>query len=325
MKIVKNIMILFSICSTFVLSSCLKDSDYTDGKIGIYADGSQKLVEVHLTTADKSNIMTKAFVAASTDTVLEQTIPVHITTPAPEDITINYEVATTQNSTVIDSLVNIDHLTYAGAAQFTDLNNGTITIKKGESDGYLSLKFLKTENYIGVTFVTGIKITGVSDAKYTISDLNVGILKFTAKNFFEGVYTVNGTYVDYSNANFTAAYPKTIDLITQDATSCAYYDENLNGGYFGYRFLASGSGSYYGSFCPQFTIDEATNKVTAVVNAYGQPSSNGRSAQLDPSGINTYDPVTKTIKVSYWMNQPAVYTPHRVSITEVFTYTGPTQ
>jgi hypothetical protein len=59
------------------------------------------------------------------------------------------------------------------------------------------------------------------------------------------------------------------------------------------------------------------------VNAYGQPASNGRYAQLDPTGVNTWDPVTKTLKVKYFMFQPSVIAVGpRVSFNETFTYVG---
>jgi hypothetical protein len=59
-----------------------------------------------------------------------------------------------------------------------------------------------------------------------------------------------------------------------------------------------------------------------VENFFGQPSSNGRSAELDPSGANKIN-ADMSIDVNYWMNQPAVIVPHRTSFSEHFKYVGP--
>ena len=69
------------------------------------------------------------------------------------------------------------------------------------------------------------------------------------------------------------------------------------------KFIFRGANvSGYGSFAPVFKFD-ANDNVIAVTNFWGQPAGNGRSARLDPSGINKYDAATKTIKVKYWLVQ----------------------
>lgn len=134
-------------------------------------------------------------------------------------------------------------------------------------------------------------------------------------NKYDGTYTLTGTMIDYSNANLTGKYPGNISLVTQDANSVAFYDNDAKDYY--HRILNGTSDSYYGSFAPVFIFD-SNNNVIRVENKYGQPSSNGRSAELDPSGVNKWDPVTKILKVKYWMNQPSVFTPHRVLFDETF-------
>ncbi|MBL7970854.1 MAG: hypothetical protein JNL03_04965 [Prolixibacteraceae bacterium] len=85
---------------------------------------------------------------------------------------------------------------------------------------------------------------------------------------------------------------------------------------------AAGGASAWGSFCPVFKFDDNGN-IIEVINDYGQPASNTRSAVLDPTGVNKYDPATKSFKVSYYMVQPSVVAtpPHyRARMVETYTF-----
>ena len=88
--------------------------------------------------------------------------------------------------------------------------------------------------------------------------------------------------------------------------------------------------SGYGSFSPVLTFNPTTNAITGVYNRYGTApsyvSSNGRSAALDPSGYNDYNPSTKTIRIKYFMIQPSVVpVGPRTFIDEEWKYVGPRQ
>jgi len=131
-------------------------------------------------------------------------------------------------------------------------------------------------------------------------------------------YSVTGSMQDFSNATYTGYYPQEITLDKLNDMQGTMVPTEL--GIAGHIILIGGSKSYYSNFAPTITLDLNTNKITAITNHYGQPSPNGRSATLDPSGINAWDPVSKTIKIKYWMDEPAVFTPHRVSFDETWTY-----
>lgn len=135
-------------------------------------------------------------------------------------------------------------------------------------------------------------------------------------NKYDGNYVMTGTMVDYTNSSLTGKYPANVALVTQSENSVAMYDLDYVRGY-GHRILSNGSDSYYGQFSPVFTFD-SNNNVISVTNYFGQPSGNDRSAELDPSGENKWDPATKTLKVKYWMNQPG--STHRVAFDETFTW-----
>jgi hypothetical protein len=128
-----------------------------------------------------------------------------------------------------------------------------------------------------------------------------------------------------TNAALTGLYPFTFELETSGAASVKCFDPDYFGGYF-HPILSSGSPSGYGSFGLEIFFDPATNKIIDVKNTAGNPPSSTRMPAIDPSGVNAYDPATKTIKFKYWMKQPSVVTaaPNiRVFFDEKWTYKGP--
>lgn len=157
--------------------------------------------------------------------------------------------------------------------------------------------------------------------------LSADMAKATAfisvKNKWDGKYEITGTMVDVANSALTGFYPLEWDLVTSGPSQLIQFD-NKYLGIPGHIIDAGGSLSYYGSYGLVINIDPATNKITSVVNYYGQPAGNGRSAQLDPSGRNEYDPATKTFYIKYWMMQPSVVpSGPRVIFDEVWKYKGP--
>ena len=129
---------------------------------------------------------------------------------------------------------------------------------------------------------------------------------------------------DAANAALTGYHPFECDLETISANAVVL---NPTQGPFAYAYLYpimnAGAGSGYGSFTPVFVFNLTTNKVVEVQNAYGQPASNGRSGELDPSGVNQWFESDKHMEVSYWMNQPSVIAGHRSTMNEKFEYLGP--
>lgn len=301
------------------LTACLNDSDYAKNLIGTKNTQNQNFVEVHLTSSDNSNTVSRSYDAIGRDTTINL-IPINLTSgPAKNDVTVTFEVLDTLKSDVVKSYVKDDGLVVPLATQYTILNAGNkVTIPAGSSTGYIQVKF-NPNVFIGDTYILAIRVTAVSDAKYSLSNLTEGYVKMGTKNMYDGQYINTGTMADATNPGLTAAYPLLVNLITQDGTSVAYWDVEVWDNYF-HAIMNGSSYSGYGSFAPVFKFD-ASNNVIAVTNIYGQPAANGRSAQLDPSGINKYDPATKTLKVKYWMNQPG--SNHRTAFDEIFTYVGP--
>ncbi|HVU93812.1 MAG TPA: DUF1735 domain-containing protein [Puia sp.] len=210
---------------------------------------------------------------------------------------------------------------YMPADVFTFPATVSIPANSLQGSGKVAINISKLLTY-GTSFATGFTITAVSGGSGQILTMHNHVtLVVQVKNQYDGEYTVTGSMVDYANGTLTGPYPWDVYLITKSATQAQLFDNDYTGGIY-HKILSNGADSYYGAFGLQFNFDVNGN-VTSVVNVYGQPSSNGRSATLDPSGINKFDPATKTLDVKYWMDQPSVITPHRVSFTEHFEYVGP--
>lgn len=160
---------------------------------------------------------------------------------------------------------------------------------------------------------TGIAIPSEKDALYSIG----------VKNKYDGHYQVTGTMVDAANAALTGPYPWDVYLITSGANQVLLYDNDYAFDIY-HKILSSGANSIYGAFGVVINFDPSGNgAVSSVTNYYGQPSSNGRSAALDPSGTNKWDPATGNMDIKYWMDQPSVIAGHRTSFAEHYKYLGP--
>lgn len=319
---IKILQIMTLAIGVFSLSACLNDetpNNLINGAKSSYSN--QNFVEVHLTSNDNSNVLSQAYDAINRDTTIVKFIPVNLTSgPAKTDVKVTFQVLDTTNAVM--KQVYVDSLGYIipDPSQFTVLNsNNQVTIPAGQSTGYIQVKF-NPANFLGNTYIFGIKLTAVSDSKYQLSNLTTGFVQFGIKNKYDGAYMLNGTMTDTFSA-LTGAYPNEVYLITQDATSVAMWDVAVGG--YAHLIMSGTSYSYYGAFSPQFIFD-SNNNVTSVINAYGQGAGSlKRSAMLDtttPGVVNKYDPATKTLKVTYWLVQKGV---NRTHFDETFTYIGP--
>lgn len=138
-------------------------------------------------------------------------------------------------------------------------------------------------------------------------------------NKFDGRYSITGTIVDKTDSRISAPPAKEYHLKTINNTEIEMFSPDL--GISGHLLLNLTNLTFYGKFSVIVKFDPATNKAVSVRNGYGQPSDNGRSAVLDPSGANDWDPVTKTIRIKYWMDETGV-PGHKTSFDETWTYIG---
>lgn len=233
---------------------------------------------------------------------------------APEDIVVNFDAGTQAEVTAYneDQEKAFDLM----PSDIFTLSTKSVVIKKGEKKATFNALFATERFDFDKSYVLPLKITSTSSG---IVSGNFGtiLLSVNPKNIYDGIYTLTGTFNDTQRSDFTGAYPIEIHLVTQNAKSVAFYDDENLGNY-GHFFNTPDGGSYYGNFAPVFNFDDQNN-VVSVVNFYGQPSSNGRSGRIDVTGVNKYDPATKTLEVSYVMVQGG----DRTFFKEKMVYVGP--
>lgn len=333
-------LIILLAAVTVGLTSCLNDPNIEDQKYGLINLNANKIIELPSDASHTINL------SVLDEGVKEFVYEVRLAAenPAEEDVVVNLQVVSDRDAvlkavrtyladsypaTGKDSIPDEDILSFPVAGITLP---ASVTIPKGARSVALKVK-IDTHQFTTDTQFALIQIKSVTNAGYIVSgNFNQLLLSCKVRHPYAGRYICTGTFEDVTNAawSHTATALKEIydedyliDLETVDGTTLIIgytptFDKSNR-----YYFYAATDFSYFGSFCPQFTFDAAGN-VVAVTNAYGQPApANTRSAELDPSGINKYDPATKTIKVSYWMNQPSVVkTPpyHRSHIVETYTF-----
>ncbi len=229
------------------------------------------------------------------------------------------------DSTIVNDYDTVNAQTFAPMPKDVFTAPTTITIPAGslQGSGKLSVNITKLLTY-GSSFAIGLRITAVSGGSGQIQTFNSTIpIIIQVKNRYDGEYTVTGTMVDYANSALTGPYPWDVYLITSGPNQVQLFDNFWKGIDHKIQSTTAGvtSDSQYGLFGVVFNFD-ADGNVTSVINLNGQPASNGRSASLDPSGINKYDPATGSLDVKYWLDQPSVITPHRTSFDEHYKFVG---
>lgn len=235
---------------------------------------------------------------------------------APGEAALNSDtkVIITEDASVITEYNAVHSTTYIAlpATAFTvDPSNPKVandyTLTFGPGEFYRQLKIVVPDASVldpNKKYALGFTISAVDNNGKISASQNRVLAEVGLKNKWDGVYTVNGSMADLTTPTITGTYPLTWELRTTGANTLAIFDKGR--GTQTHNILSAGALSQYGSFGLNLVIDAATNKITSVVNSFGQPSANGRSAELDPTGVNAYDPATRTFKIKYFMLQPGI-------------------
>jgi len=235
---------------------------------------------------------------------------------APNDITINLAV----DPAALDAYNADDGTEYAVPPASAYRFPSSVVIKKGEEVKQITVTIIRTPEYnFDTSYALPIKIASVSSGIIS-GNFGTAIYSFTARNVYDGIYKMDGTMTDAVNSSLAGDFPKeAMRLITYSSKAIALYDP-YNAKNYGHPLKG---GSYYGSFSPVFFIDD-DGTITKVTNYYGQPASNGRSGQLDPTGVNKVtfgaDGKVVSFEVSYIMVQAGS---PRTTFKEKFTYVSP--
>jgi hypothetical protein len=204
----------------------------------------------------------------------------------------------------------------------------TFTFNAGDFAKDLYITIPKASNFdFSKKYVIAYKITVAGEGAFSGSISDTIYRQVMAKNRFDGKYEVTGTLVDLAVGTISGNYPMSVNLVTTGENQVRFEEPAAApwGSVIFHSILSGTSMSVYGSFGLIINFD-ASNKVVSVVNYYGQPAGNTRSAELDPSGVNTWNPSSKVVKIKYFMKQPSVVaTPPNIRTTfdETWTYKGP--
>ncbi|MFI5136234.1 MAG: DUF1735 domain-containing protein [Sphingobacteriales bacterium] len=297
------------------LSSCLKDDSHF-----INFAGAGATIELPIEAYDGiGNLIPEANNISSKPSILPTIV--NVASPKPLSTALNVTLALDPAALTAYNAANGTTYSILPPADYS-VTNWTVTIPANQREATLNVSLNTSLIDPSQIFVLPINIASASGQK--INQYNTVLYAIQVKNAYDGQYTVTGTLTDVVAPTITGAYPNTVNLITQSATTDAYYD--TGNGYF-HDILSGGVASVYGSFAPVFTFDPATNKITSVTNYYGQFSgSHVRSAELDPTGTNGFTSGTpgaagSVFQVSYFLSQgnPAAV---RTTFVETWTYVG---
>jgi Domain of unknown function (DUF1735) len=206
------------------------------------------------------------------------------------------------------------------------ITGGTITLNFGAGDFSQAVtvsipnagNFDFSKHYALAFCVSSVSGTGTLSA--AVNDTIV--CEVLAKNQWDGVYVVTGSFVDYVTAAWVGYYPKNVQLRTTGATTCSKYDADF--GLYGYIFNTDATGtsqSQFGNWTPAFTFDTDNN--VGVYNTTTDPLPRQRTAVLSSAAANKYYPATQSMDVAYQMSQLTVSPVLRNLIIEHYAYKGP--
>lgn len=314
MKKISYIKIVIASLLAITFSSCLKDDQYVDfGTAG-------SVVELPAAAYATGVFQPATFTVATTPTNLP--LMVNFAGPKAPSAPITVTLSIDQASLDAYNKANGTSFLLLPPADYS-IPSLKVTIPAGQSAAYLNIAV--NTSLIDLSKQYALPLTITDGGGQTISgNYKSVIFAILVKNKYDGIYTVTGTMVDKTSAALTGDYPHTYYLQTQGATADALFDPKSSN--YQHTILSSGSLSSYGSFAPVFNFD-ANGNVVSVINYYGQPAGNTRSAKLDPTGQNKFisgTPGTKgaVFQVSYILNQTNSIG-DRTFFNETYTYVGP--
>lgn len=295
------------------LSSCLKD----DGRYINFA-GSPATVDLPLESYNGvGNLVAESYNIVSTPTLL----PCIVNVSAPNPLTYPLKVTLKVDTAALTAYNAANNTSYTllPAADYT-VSSWVVTIPANVNLDTLKIYIKTSAIDPSQQYLLPISIADASGV--TINQFHTLLYNVQVKNIWDGQYTVTGSMNDVVNSALTGAYPITANLVTTGATTDVMYSTTF--GAYAHDIVNGANASYYGSFAPVFTFN-TSNDVTAVVNYYGQPASNTRSAVIDPTNVSSAKGTPGTVgfvfTVKYIMVQ-ANAGGNRTYFNETWTYTG---
>lgn len=268
--------------SAFVLicfSSCLKDKDYVDQKVGLDLSNSPKIVQI-LEGPEKDVVYN-----VSTSPLTEKMFTVNTGANVDKDLSVTLvmdnALATTAGYTILAS------------SNYT-LGSLTVVIPKGSNSVTIPLTIANTASLLGTSNALGFKIGSISDASYTVSaNYKEIVCPIVVQNEYAGMYNVTGARYNYTG-NISYSYPGPVPAgfgLVALAPTKELFTVNATTSQIGVAGLVTLGYSYI------ITVPPGSTGNTDIVC----PTTFTPLFLSDNSGIqlklSTYNPATKTFKV----------------------------
>ncbi len=325
----KYFKILFATIFVVSLVSCLKDKNYDNRITGHDLSGSAKIIELGIANNGKHD---QTLAANFEDKPLELiflTVRLAAGEVASEDITVTIDTSSTR--ALIDEYDNVNQKTTTRfpESMFSFVAPGLkVVIPKGSNEGYLKVKTNAINFNPSATYGLGFKIVSVDKPGYIISQ-NFGsyLTLIGAKNKYDGDYKMTINTIGWGAYSISdgveRVWPSNYDIymITSSGNAVDLYS-GAHGTFIQPAFDAAGGATGFGAASPRFIFDNATNKLTNVINTTA-PDARNRVFALNPNApatTNYFDPATHNIYANYVLKQTG--RPDQVIIA-TFTYLGP--
>lgn len=325
MKSITKIFNIILLLSGLFIYSCTEEADLNlDGK-------GQTLIKLPDAAEDPEEIG-KVSVALDLVDGFKDVVLLRIVRDAPNSSELQKPVVVKiKNDTSVVGAYNREHHTeyesVPAEAYTIDTSNPlannewTVSFAAGEFAKEIKIKLNPIKLDLTAQYAFGFSLLSADYGKLS-QGLGRVMVEVGAKNRYDGVYEVTGTMVDYVNPALTGYYPFTYELRTSGPHQCIAWDMTVWGDIM-HPILSGGAPSGYGAYGLVINFKpDGSGVIESIVNYYGQPAGNTRSAKLAPDGVNTWDPESKKITVKYYMIQTnqSTGTNPRVIFDEVWTY-----
>jgi hypothetical protein len=286
---------------SFLFTSCLKDKEVDEGRIGIKPNAGQKILEI---AGNPNGFINVDLVGSAKDTTVTLvTVRLASESPAQSDI----QVTLVQDPSMLTAYNTANGTNYqVPPASTYQIPSMVATIPKGQREAILTLKAIPNNLFSG-TYAFGLRIASVSDPSVTISG-NFGkqIVALTIRNQWDGIYSVESGSVQRYTApgapeaagglNGSVAGNEDVVLATVGTFTVQFMTTPY--GPVGLRWAKGSNSGVSGIENLRATIDPATNQVT-MFSLVNTTLANWEGKE------NRYDPATRTFYLNFRWNPTA--------------------
>jgi hypothetical protein len=306
---------------TLTMTSCLNDLEDFLGQFS----GSPAIAELSEAPSAATGTIAREIINPTVPAVFK----LRVNIAAPNAVSVDTKVTLALDNALITAYNTAKGLTGSAAAIPVPANALTIAsydviipAGKREIDWSFTIDATKVPNSLAIMYLLPVKIVS-ADAPVVVSgNYGTKLVRILARNKYDGLYTVTGTFVDYVSSAWIGAYPKDVSLTTVSGDVVSFYDEG--NGTAGYIFDTGAGLSYFGNFYVLFKFDASDNVIDCINSVTdGAPRSRQGALYTGAGAINKFNPVTKAIDVSYQLKQMNVTPNLRNLIIEHYTYVGP--